>query len=139
MSSCAPHNGADSISMQCSQACFQDWRSHAWGGTRLRLDHRTASVSSCVLRGLRGVCRRLMVRHSFVPLLVHMLDASSQAGAALHYAFIRRAASTILARLSNRCAPDPWIRVLHVRSGPPMSRKELAQLLQRPTGFCGPW
>ena len=44
-----------------------------------------------------------MVRHGFVPLLVHMLETSSREDAALHAAFIRRAASTILARLANRC------------------------------------
>ena len=49
-------------------------------------------------------CRRLMVRHSYLPLLVHMLDVACAADAALHSAFIRRAASTILARLANRCA-----------------------------------
>ena len=43
-----------------------------------------------------------MVRHGFVPLLVHMLETSSKEDAALHAAFIRRAASTILARLANR-------------------------------------
>ena len=43
----------------------------------------------------------LMLRHSFVPLLVHMLDAASHPNAALHSAFIRRA-STILARLAKR-------------------------------------
>ena len=60
-----------------------------------------------VLMGVLAIHRRLMVRHSFVPLLVHMLDASSQDGAAMHSAFIRRAASTILARLANRCGPPP--------------------------------
>ena len=47
--------------------------------------------------------RRLMVRHGFVPLLVHMLETSSREDAVLHAAFMRRAASTILARLANRC------------------------------------
>ena len=44
-----------------------------------------------------------MVRHGFVPLLVHMLETSSREDAVLHAAFMRRAASTILARLANRC------------------------------------
>ena len=47
--------------------------------------------------------RRLMVRAGFVPLLVHMLECTTRPGVAVHAAFIRRAASTILARLANRC------------------------------------
>ena len=45
-----------------------------------------------------------MVRAGFVPLLVHMLECATRQGAAVHAAFIRRAASTILARLANRCS-----------------------------------
>ncbi len=43
-----------------------------------------------------------MVRAGFVPLLVHMLECTTRPGVAVHAAFIRRAASTILARLANR-------------------------------------
>lgn len=46
-----------------------------------------------------------MVRAGFVPLLVHMLECTTQPGVAVHAAFIRRAASTILARLANRSVP----------------------------------
>ena len=48
-----------------------------------------------------------MVRAGFVPLLVHMLECTTRPGVAVHAAFIRRAASTILARLANRSPPPP--------------------------------
>lgn len=47
--------------------------------------------------------RRLMVEEGFVPLLVHLLECTTQPGVAVHASFIRRAASTILARLANKC------------------------------------
>ena len=66
--------------------------------------HDVERLTNSVVRTLLCLlCRRLMVRHGFVPLLVHMLETSSKEDAALHAAFIRRAASTFLARLANRC------------------------------------
>ncbi len=65
-------------------------------GTPLQCPHQRANPTYCNRR-------RLMVRHGFEPLLVHMLETSSRDDAVLHAAFIRRAASTILARLANRC------------------------------------
>lgn len=47
--------------------------------------------------------RRLMVHEGFVPLLVHMLECTTRPGVTVHAAFIRRAASTILARLASKC------------------------------------
>lgn len=66
-------------------------------------------VAECLLCTLHRLVdahsqyRRLMVRAGFVPLLVHMLECTTQPGVVVHAAFIRRAASTILARLANRC------------------------------------
>jgi len=66
-------------------------------------------VAECLLCTLHRLVdahsqyRRLMVRAGFVPLLVHMLECTTRPGVAVHAAFIRRAASTILARLANRC------------------------------------
>lgn len=43
-----------------------------------------------------------MVRHGFVALLVHTLQCTTRANSEVHSAFIRRASSTIIARLANK-------------------------------------
>jgi hypothetical protein len=64
-----------------------------------RLERREAKV-----RWFLNHCRKLMVRHGYASLLVHTLECSTRSDCEIHSAFIRRASSTILARLANKCA-----------------------------------